>query len=76
MYIFICEDSLDGILTGVYDAWSFKIQHEDLSHDDIRLASREPDNYELFSEYIHVETSLEKAQNTRAYCRYFSEKAD
>ena len=47
MYIFICEDSLDGILTGIYDAWSFKIQHKDLSHDDIRLASHEPENYEL-----------------------------
>ena len=62
MYIFICEDSLDGILTGIYDAWSFKIQHGDLSHDDICLASQEPDNYELFSEYIHVKASLKKAQ--------------
>lgn len=62
MYIFICEDSLDGILTGIYDAWSFKIQHGDLSHDDIHLTSCEPDNYELFSNYFPVNTSLEKAQ--------------
>ena len=62
MYIFICEDNLDGILTGIYDAWAFKIQNKDLSHDDIRLASREPENYELFSDYIHVESSTEKAE--------------
>ena len=62
MYIFVCEDSLDGILTGIYDAWAFKIQNNDLSHDDIRLASREPENYELFSDYIHVAPSAEKAE--------------
>ena len=62
MYIFICQDSLDGILTGIYDAWSYKIQHKELSHDDIRLASREPENFELFSNYIHVEPSAQKAE--------------
>ena len=62
MYIFICEDSLDGILTGIYDAWDFKIQHKNLSHNDIGLSSKEPKNYELFTEYIHVETCFEKAQ--------------
>ena len=62
MYIFICEDSLDGILTGIYDAWSFKIQHSEISHDDLHLVSREPDNYELFSEYITIPTSTEKAE--------------
>lgn len=62
MYIFICEDSLDGILTGIYDAWSFKIQHTELSHEDLKLASKEPDNYELFSEYIPVTPSATKAE--------------
>ena len=62
MYIFICEDSLDGILTGIYDAWTYKIQHKELSHDDIRLASCEPENYELFSDYLRVEPSAEKAE--------------
>lgn len=62
MYIFVCEDSLDGILTGIYDAWSYKIQHQHLSHDDLRLVSKESDNYELFSEYITVTPSAEKAE--------------
>lgn len=62
MYIFICEDSLDGILTGIYDAWTYKIQHKEIAHDDIRLASCEPENYELFSNYLRVEPSAEKAE--------------
>ena len=62
MYIFICEDSLDGILTGIYDAWDFKIKHPNLSHEDIRLSSKEPDNYELFSEYLAVAPDAVKAE--------------
>lgn len=62
MYIFICEDSLDGILTGIYDAWSFKIAHKELTHNDLRLASKEPDNLELFSRYITVTPSADKAE--------------
>lgn len=71
MYIFICEDSLDGILTGIYDAWTFKLQHKNLSHNDIRLTSREPENYELFSDYLPVEVSFEKAEKVS---RTLSEK--
>ena len=69
MYIFVCEDSLDGILTGIYDAWNFKIEHAGLTHDDLRLASVESENYELFCEYINVPASLEKAQKvSRTIC--------
>ena len=62
MYNFICEDSLDGILTGIYDAWSFKIDHINISHEDLVLTSKEPDNYELFCEYQHVTPDPEKAE--------------
>lgn len=27
MTVFVCEDSLDGILTGVYDAWDSRLGH-------------------------------------------------
>ncbi len=57
MYIFICEDSLEGIFTGVYDACASR-----LGHRNIHLASGEPENYELFSEYIRVTPSAEKTQ--------------
>ena len=49
MHTFICSDSIDGILTGVYQAFSSK-----LPHSQIRLSTREPDNYELFTEYHTV----------------------
>ena len=61
MYVFVCEDSLDGILTGIYDAWNFKIEQKLSSHEDIHLISRELDNYQLFCEYYPVTTCLEKA---------------
>lgn len=55
MYVFVCEDSLEGIFTGVYDACASR-----LGHRNIRLITGEPDNYELFSEYIPVSPSVEK----------------
>lgn len=48
MHVFICENTPNGILTGVYDAWELKIQ-ERCSHADIYLVSGQPDNYELFA---------------------------
>ena len=50
MHVFICENTPNGILTGVYDAWELKIQ-ERCSHADIYLVSGQPDNYELFCDY-------------------------
>lgn len=80
MYTFICEDSPNGIFSGIYDAWDFKVKQNKIYpagsrsagspshipphvclHEDIHLVCREPDNYQLFYEYIHVETSAEKA---------------
>lgn len=87
MYTFICEDSPNGIFSGVYDAWAFKIQQNKqmpdggrqsgsraagqtrCTHDDIRLTSREPDNYELFSQYFPVTPSAEKSDKVaRTLC--------
>ncbi len=56
MYIFICEDSIDGIFTGVYDAWASRYGHANVS-----LTTQAPDNYSLFHEYIYIETDLEKS---------------
>lgn len=56
MYIFVCEDSIDGIFTGIYDAWASRYGHKNIS-----LASRWPENYALFCEYLTVETDSEKS---------------
>lgn len=58
--VYICEDSIEGIFTGIYDAWLSKY-----GHDNIRIEIQKEDNpnfnFELFSEYIHVMTDQDKA---------------
>ena len=56
MYIFLCEDSLDGIFSGVYDAWA-----SGYGHANVTLTTCCPDNYSLFHEYITVKTDLQKS---------------
>lgn len=49
MYVYLCENSIEGIFTGVYDAWA-----SGYGHRNIRLSLDTPDTYELFCEYITV----------------------
>ena len=55
--VFVCPDSLDGILTGVFDAWD-----SGLGHKMVRLEIRQEATLELFCEYRQVETDIEKAK--------------
>ena len=57
MTVFVCPDSLDGILTGVYDAWASR-----LGHRNVRLEIRKDASMELFCEYIQIGTDLGKAE--------------
>ena len=57
MTVFWCEDSLDGILTGVYEAWDSR-----LGHGNVKLKISAQDSLELFCEYREVRTDLEKAE--------------
>ncbi|WP_180272713.1 TIGR03915 family putative DNA repair protein [Konateibacter massiliensis] len=54
--IFLCENSTEGIFTGVYCAWESRHPKE-----FIKLSVNAEGNYELFSEYINVTTDFEKA---------------
>lgn len=58
--IYMCEDSIDGIFTAIYDAWSSKYGHDNI-RIDIQKEENQSYNIELFSEYIHVITDHEKA---------------
>lgn len=58
MYIFLCEDSPNGIFTGVYDAWASRYGHKNVC---LKIDSKE-DNYELFCSYITVTPDLEKSE--------------
>lgn len=55
--VFQCEDSLTGIMTGVYDAWDSR-----LGHANVRLQTASNADMELFCEYVQVEPDLEKAE--------------
>ena len=69
--VFLCEDSLDGILTGVYEAYDSR-----LGHRNIRLKTEEMDTMELFCEYRTVRTDLEKAEKVlRTVQKRMGEKA-
>lgn len=55
--ILLCEDSLEGIFTGLYEAYALR---RPLS--EIRLQAGEETNYRLFSEYRHVAPDAEKTE--------------
>ncbi len=55
--VFQCEDTLTGILTGVYEAWDSR-----LGHDNVRLKTGWDENLELFCEYVQVEPDTKKAE--------------
>lgn len=57
MHIFQCEDSIDGIFTGVYDAWASR-----LGHKNIQLSSSSNNNFTLFDEYIPVTANPGKSR--------------
>lgn len=57
MYLFICEDSIDGIFTGVYDAFASRY-----GHANIALTTYEPENYTLFHQYIQVPVDNVKSE--------------
>lgn len=60
-YVLLCEDSTEGILTGVYEAYLYKKKMELVSHDCIHLATDEPGIGRLFTTYEHVRTDRQKA---------------
>ena len=67
MYIFLCEDSIEGIFTGVYDAWASKYGHR-----NIRRSLDAPISLELFCKYITVTPDSDKSQKvTRTICQRF-----
>lgn len=57
MRVYLCENSFEGILTAVYDAWASK-----LGHANVRLELQGEYNLELFAEYVTVIPDDEKAE--------------
>lgn len=55
--VYLCDDSMEGIFTAVYRAYAEKNGHR---NNEIQI-KKEGFNYQLFCEYIPVETDLEWA---------------
>lgn len=51
-----CDDTYDGILTAVYDAWNYKGK-------SVYITTDEEYNYELFTEYVEIDTDYDKSRS-------------
>jgi probable DNA metabolism protein len=59
-HIYLCDNSIDGIFTAIYLAWSSRYGHANIKIEEKSEGSKYA-NIELFSEYIAVDTDLELA---------------
>lgn len=57
MYVFQCEDSIDGIFTGIYDAWASRYGHK-----NIQLSTDKSGEFMLFMEYVTVIPDFDKSR--------------
>jgi probable DNA metabolism protein len=73
--IFMCEDSIDGIFTAIYEAWSSRYGHDNI-RIQVQTDNSENFNIELFSDYIYVLNNEEKViKVTKAIKEKISEEA-
>lgn len=59
--ILVCEDSMEGIFTGIYSAYELREDHAHIS-----LQVGETDNYTLFADYIQVTPDQDKTAKVAA----------
>ena len=55
-YVLVCEDSIDGIFTGVYDGWKLGTPGV-----QVELRVEVDGQTELFSQYLTIEADEKKA---------------
>ena len=58
MTIFTCQDTFEAMMTCVYEAWASR-----LGHSNVRLMTEPCGTMELFCDYRHVDTRIDKAQS-------------
>lgn len=59
-----CEDSVEGILTAIYEAFAEKKRRGDYKDGEIAIAIGDNLNVNLFAKEVPVKTDLDKAQKT------------
>lgn len=58
--IYLCDNSIDGIFTAVYQAWSSRLGHSNIKIEEKSEGSKYS-NIELFAEYVVTDTDPELA---------------
>lgn len=61
-YIFRCEDTVEGIFTGIYDAWVSPHRHEEKR---IEICREDWEELALFAEYTEVVPDTEKSRKVQ-----------
>lgn len=56
MYTFVCEDSISGVFSGIYEVWAGKYDRS-----IVKLKAGDIDNYELFMEYRYIKNDMQLA---------------
>ncbi len=64
-----CEDSMEGMLTAIYDGFVIKNRMEEPYHDNIQIMIGGGDTYTLFAENIEIKTDIHKAEKTAGAIR-------
>ncbi|MCM1162135.1 MAG: TIGR03915 family putative DNA repair protein [Roseburia sp.] len=63
--ILLCEDSLEGVFTGIYKAYQRKENHK-----ECKVLAGGVNNYELFAQYVEIKPEDELAEKvSRTICR-------
>lgn len=70
MITFLCEDSISGVFSGIYEAWAGHYNRE-----EIRMRTGAVGNYELFMEYKNIPCSLPEGEKvSKRLRRQFGEE--
>lgn len=73
--IYLCDNTIDGIFTGIFEAWSSKLGHSNVKLEEKSEGSKYS-NIELFAEYVAVDTDPLLAQKVaRSIRQKISEEA-
>ncbi len=58
--IYLCDDTIDGIFTAVFQAWSSRLGHANVKLEE-KCEGSKYSNIELFAEYVAVDTDLDQS---------------
>ena len=58
--IYVCDNSIDGIFTAIYQAWSSRYGHDNIKIEE-KCENGNCLNFELFAEYVNVATEFSLA---------------